>query len=66
MSSGVKLVMYLSYYDPNNELAVEPIEIAKSDVQLLSLKNPHHESNLLPKTSVARVAVPVKTATASH
>lgn len=45
MSSGVKLTMYLSYYDPNNELAVEPIELSQPRAQLLSSKNNHEHRN---------------------
>jgi hypothetical protein len=60
--SGVKLVMYLSYYDPNKELTVKPIEISKP----LLPKHIKYESDLLSETSsVSRIAVPVKT-TASY
>ena len=59
MSGGVKLTMYLSYYDPKNELVVSPIGISKSCAQLLSSKR-KHESNLLPKSPIA---LPAKTAT---
>lgn len=42
MSSGVKLTMYLSYYDPKKELAVEPIEISKPVLSPLNeLKHEH-------------------------
>lgn len=58
MSGGVKLTMYLNYYDPKNELVVSPIGISKSCAQLLSSKRKHEQRNVLPKAaSISSVAV---------
>lgn len=58
MSSGVKLTMYLSYYDQKNDMVVSPIAISKSCAQLLTSKR-NHESNYLSKPYRVTSRIPV-------